>query len=282
MSMGVPAGTSRSLSRAASCSRMQPCEMRAPVAPITWPLPSGPWMPITASPDPVPVADGVGVSRGDHDEGPVARSGLGRLLQERHEVLARRRGIRLRAHAGGGDEDLPARPVQGEPGRGQVDDDAVRRAAQLDVADGQPRRRAVGPLREPNPDPAGPGRHDWQDRAGAVPGSGHPPGRGPARAGESGHGAAQRGQQRAAGRLPGRVGSGWPPGRAGAGGRAAGDRAQPPASRMLATVRAAAAVILVRAGRSGSRMAGYSCLLGADQGLADDAAHVGLPGGPGG
>ena len=67
-----------------------------------------------------------------------------------------------------------------------------------------------------------------------------------------------------------------------AGGRAAGDRAQPPASRVLATVRAAAAAILVRAGRSGSRMAGYSCPLGADQGLADDAAHVGLPGGPGG
>ena len=51
MSIGLPGGTSSILSRSRSCSRMQPWEIRASAVPISSSLPSGPWMPITASPE---------------------------------------------------------------------------------------------------------------------------------------------------------------------------------------------------------------------------------------
>jgi hypothetical protein len=48
----VPAGTPRRRSSASSFNRMQPCEILDPSAPIRAAPPSGPWIPMTASPEP--------------------------------------------------------------------------------------------------------------------------------------------------------------------------------------------------------------------------------------
>ena len=86
MTTGVPGGIMDSWARSASCSRMQPCEMAAPVVPISESSYDGD-RPVDAD-DGVagvlPVGDGVGVVGGRQHEGPVRGSGGGTVANMKY------------------------------------------------------------------------------------------------------------------------------------------------------------------------------------------------------
>ena len=187
-----------SWARSASCSRMQPWEIAAPVVPMRESSYEsiGPWMPMMASPE---FSQSVMESEwSDVHEDERAVTGSGGRVLHRHEVVAGRRGVVGRTDAGREVEDLGAAVEHVEVHRGQVDHHVVRGAGQRDVALAHPDRRAVRALGQADVEPAGLGGDHGQNRGVAVPGARH----GHARGGRigcrvAGDGAVRRGDQRA-------------------------------------------------------------------------------------